>query len=166
MQRLLIGLCFSICLLAVGDAAFAGAVASGNHQRIGLLSCTIVPHSGLNLLIHSTKQVRCAFSPATRGTVEHYKGETGVGFGLDVSLNHHAKINYAVLARQFAPETRQLAGKFEGAGGGITLGLSVGNNASIQNRDGSIILQPVNVRGSGIGAAAGFTYLYLQSDPR
>jgi len=161
MQRLFTGFCLSIFLLTA-----AGAGASENHQSIGLLSCTIVPHSGLNLLIHSTKQVRCTFTPSTGGPVEYYRGETGVGFGLDVSLNHHAKINYAVLSNHNMSAGHQLSGKFEGAGGGITLGLTVGNNASIQNRDGSIILQPVKVHGSGIDAKAGFTYLYLQPDPR
>jgi len=162
MKRLIIGLCLSILLPLTGNAAVAGV----KYTRIGLLSCTTVPHSSINLLIHSTKQVRCEFSPSGSKRVEHYKGETGIGFGLDVSIVPRDNTRYAVLANRPKPGAYQLAGKYEGAVGGINLGLSIGNGTAIQNSDSSIILQRVEMGKNGINATAGFTYLYLQADKR
>jgi len=158
MIRLLKGLCLSLLLLTTSQAAAGEA----EIQRIGTLNCNTIPHSGVNLLIHSTKGVRCEFSPADGGTTEYYRGETGVGFGLDVSVNTRGSTRYSVLARQYRAGSHQLAGKYEGAGGGISFGLSAGDNTPIQKSDGSISLQPISVKNSGAGAAAGFTYLYLQ----
>ncbi|MDQ6972087.1 MAG: DUF992 domain-containing protein [Mariprofundaceae bacterium] len=162
MTRLLKVLCLSLLLLTMGQATAGEA----EIQRIGTLNCNTIPHSGVNLLIHSTKGVRCEFSPADGGESEYYRGETGIGFGLDVSVNTRGSIRYAVLVRHDEAGSYQLAGKYEGAGGGISFGLSAGDNTPIQKSDGSISLQPISVENSGAGAAAGFTYLYLESIPK
>ncbi|MDX8392608.1 MAG: DUF992 domain-containing protein [Mariprofundaceae bacterium] len=150
-----------LCVLFCPAAVLA---AEPNLHRIGTLNCRTIPHSGMNLLIHSTKGVRCAFIPATNAPIKHYKGETGIGFGLDVNINHSDDTSYAVLANRFAPATQQLAGKYEGAKGSASFGLTVGDNAPISKTDGSISLQPVNVKTGGISAAAGFSYLYLKAE--
>jgi len=161
MKRLLAGMFCAVLLLpAIGHAA--GRVDVPKHQ-VGMLNCKVLPHSGINLLIHSTREIQCTFSPAAGGTAENYKGETGVGFGLDVAISRSSTLDYAVLATNFRPGTNQLAGKYSGAGGNATLGLSVGETAPIQKDDGSISLQPVGGKNKGAGVAAGFTYLYLEA---
>ncbi|PIP02175.1 MAG: hypothetical protein COW18_10995 [Zetaproteobacteria bacterium CG12_big_fil_rev_8_21_14_0_65_54_13] len=159
-------ICPAICLCALllpVSTSFAGDAGSAK-QSIGTLSCNILPHSGFNLLIHSTSEIRCIFTPADGTPLEHYKGETGIGLGLDVNLNKQKNVIYAVLAEQFRPGSRQLSGRYSGAGGGASFGLSAGESAPIAKRDGSIALQPINVKSSGAGIAVGFTYLYLEPD--
>jgi len=160
MNRLFASLCLIVLLLHAGGV-FA---AENTPGRVGTLSCRIMPHSGINLLIHSTKEVRCEFTPSGRGPVEYYKGETGIGFGLDINFNKGADIAYSVLANHFSAGAYQLAGRYSGASGSATLGLSAGDAAPIQKDDRSISLQPIRVRNSGVGVAAGFSYLYLEAD--
>ena len=131
---------------------------------VGKLSCQILPHSGINLLIHSTRDIRCQFKPADGSATEHYKGETGIRFGLDVSIDRSEKITYSVLADHFKPGTHQLAGKYSGAGGEANLGIAVGDSAPIRKRDRSVSLQPINTRHQGAGVAAGLNYIYLEAD--
>jgi len=160
MNRLFASICLAVLLPHAGDA-----VAAGNAPgRVGTLNCRIMPHSGINLLIHSTREVRCEFMPSGGGPVEYYKGETGIGFGLDINFNKRADIVYSVLADQFRAGIHQLAGRYSGASGSATLGLSAGDAAPIQKDDKSISLQPIRVRNSGVGVAAGFSYLYLEAD--
>jgi len=143
--------------------AMAKLVSTPRHIA-GTLECTVVPDSGINLLIHSTREVRCVFIPADGGPVEHYKGETGIRLGLDININKQAKITYSVLADHTPSGRYQLAGKYSGAGGGITLGASVGDATPIRKQDRSIALQPIQTKHRGAGAGAGFTYLYLEAD--
>jgi hypothetical protein len=163
MQRSLAGLLLTAALLLPAGNAIAGK-ADVPKNIVGILACKIVPNSGINLLIHSVRDIRCEFKPREGGPVERYKGETGIGFGIDVSVDKQTSIRYSVLANHFRPGTHQLAGKYSGLGGGVTFGLSAGNNAPIGKRDGSISLQPIGGKSSGGGVAAGFTYLYLEAD--
>lgn len=90
-----------LCLIALLFPAWS-ALADNTEQPekiIGTLKCKIVPHSGINLLIHSTKELRCEFAPADGSPTKHYKGETGVKFGLDVNINKRETISYSVLGR-------------------------------------------------------------------
>ncbi len=163
MQRSLAGMFFIAALLMSASHAMAGEVDAAK-QRVGILACTIVPYSGINLLIHSVRQIRCEFKPRDGGPIERYKGETGISLGIDVNIDRHTSFRYSVLAHYFQPGTHQLAGKYSGVGGHVTLGLSLGNTAPIGKRDGSITLQPISGNRSAAGAAAGFNYLYLEAD--
>ncbi len=96
--------------------------------------------------------------------MEHYIGETGINFGLDVNINRRTDIAYSVMAFHFRPGTHQLAGKYSGAGGGASLGVTAGESMPIRNNDRSITLQPIHVRNSGAGVSAALTYLYLEAD--
>lgn len=126
----------------------------------------MLPHSGINLLIHSTREIRCTFTPEENGTVEHYKGETGVGFGIDVGISSESTLNYSVLAASYASGSYRLAGDYSGAGGRASLGLTVGQTAPIRKNDGSISLQPISSRNREAGVNLGFTYLHLEKDAR
>lgn len=152
-----------ITLLLLPGYAVAEPTTVPKHIA-GTLSCRILPDSGINLLIHSTRQIRCKFVPAEEGPVEYYKGETGIKLGIDINLNKRANIAYSVLAIHFEPGTHQLAGKYAGAGGSLTVGATAGDTTPIQKQDKSISLQPIQTGHSGIGGAAGLTYLYLEPD--
>ena len=163
MQRSLAGMFLTVVLLLPVGHAMAGKADAPKHI-VGILACNVVPYSGLNLLIHSVRGIRCEFTPRGGGPVERYKGETGIGFGIDVNVNMHTSIRYSVLAHHFKPGTHQLAGKYSGVGGHVTFGLSLGNTAPIGKRDGSMTLQPISGNRSAAGVAAGFNYLYLEAD--
>ena len=162
MKRLLF--CLSLLALVLPAWSASAAKPKNPEKIIGTLVCKAVPHSGLNLLLHSTKGIRCQFKPKDGGAIEYYKGETGIKFGLDISLNQRETITYSVLANQFIPGSHQLSGKYSGAGGQATFGLSAGESAPIEKNDGSIALQPTSDKTSGVGVAAGFTYIYLEPD--
>lgn len=162
MFRRIIGI-LTLASLPLAAASFAAGIDQPGHQ-VGTLMCRIMPHSGVELLIHSTSDVKCTFTPAAAGSEEHYKGETGIGFGIDIDFNRSQRLAYAVIARSFRPGSHQLAGKYGGIGGSATLGLSVGGSAPLSKADGSITLQPVASKSSGSGFAAGSTYLYLEPE--
>lgn len=161
MHRLII----TLLILLAGTPVY-GHDQQQAENHIGILSCKLQPSSGLNLLIRSTRYIRCEFVPAKDYGSEYYKGETGVAFGLDIALNRRTSISYAVLASRYSPHTQQLSGTYAGAGGTATLGLSAGGTAPIEKQDGSITLQPINTDSRGAGVSVGFTYLYLEADPR
>jgi len=162
MKQLMIGL-YVMILFVVPCDAIAGHSDTPKHD-IGTLHCKVLPHTGLNLLIHSSKDVRCKFMLKGSDIVEYYKGETGIKFGIDINLNKRESMLYAVLGRNFKAASHQLAGKYSGASGSVTFGLSAGGSAPIEKADKSISLQPIRSHTSGTGAAAGFSYLYLEAD--
>jgi len=164
MNRRMIGLYLMIFLLLSGNA-LAGHV-EAPKQMVGMLECKALPHSGLNLLIHSSRDIRCKFTSKDKRIVEYYKGETGIKFGIDIGIGKHENIAYAVLSRDFEYRNHQLVGKYSGASGNATLGISAGDSAPIEKNDKSISLQPVKVKTSGAGAAAGFAYMYLEVDKK
>jgi len=164
MNRHIIGLYLIIFLLPIGNAFAAHTEAP--KQMVGTLACKILPHSGLNLLIHSSRDIRCTFTANDKRNVEYYKGETGIKFGIDIGFSKYEDIVYSVLARNFQAGSQQLAGKYSGASGNVRLGISAGDSAPIEKNDKSISLQPVKVQGNGAGAAAGFAYMYLEADSK
>jgi len=164
MNRFLAAVSLVALLLPVSNAQ--AKQLENPETIIGTLKCKVVPHSGLNLLLHSTKGINCEFAPSDGSPSEFYKGESGIKFGIDVNLNSPKDMNYSVLAREAAPGTYQLAGKYSGAGGSASAGASAGNSAPIEKNDGSIALQPTGGMEAGFGVAAGFTYIYLEPDKR
>ncbi|MDQ6956381.1 MAG: DUF992 domain-containing protein [Mariprofundaceae bacterium] len=161
MHRLMTGL-YVFILLILPCYALAAHIEVPKHI-IGTLKCKVLPHTGLNLLIHSSKEIRCEFVSQDKRFVEYYKGETGIKFGIDIGFGKHENIIYSVLARDFEQGKYQLAGKYSGASGSATLGLTAGDSAPIEKNDKSVSLQPIQVKGSGTGAAAGLSYLYLEA---
>jgi len=151
----------SFTLLAIPMQALAETSAGA---RIGVLTCKTVPGSGFSLIVHSTEDVKCAFK-STSGGIEHYKGETGVGLGFDMSYDRHTTLVYAVMSANYKAGAHQLAGKYFGGGASATVGVGVGAQALIGGGRKNISLQPLALSGSeGAGVSAGITYLYLEPD--
>jgi len=157
---------FSLAALALAGSMATAAVAAETSAgaKIGVMSCDTVPNTGFTLLIHSTVGVKCVFK-SSQGVVEHYKGETGVGLGIDLNYDRQTHTIYSVLAADFKKGEYQMAGKYVGAGGSASLGVGVGAHALIGGNNKSITLNPVAISGQkGIGVEGGLTYLYLEAD--
>ncbi len=152
-------------LLLPGQQVLAADEVSSAGTKVGILTCKTVPNSGVNLILHSTVNVKCTFKSTAGGSVEKYKGETGIGLGIDLNINRQETIGYTVLSADFKPGTYQLAGKYGGAGASATVGAGVGAQVLIGGNKRSISLQPLVLSAStGAGVAAGLTYLYLEPD--
>ncbi len=150
-----------MAVLLVTVPAYAGNSTAGT--KIGVLTCDAVPESGLNLLIHSTVDVECKFESTDGSGVEHYVGETGVGFGIDLKFDRTKQLVFAVFAADVVKGNHKLAGKYGGAGASASLGVGVGAQVLVGGSNKSISLQPVIEGSTGVGVSAGLTYLFLQA---
>jgi len=163
----------SIMMMVLGMAAFvampaqqllAAPAETSGGGKIGELKCHTIPGSGTNLLLHSTVDVKCTFT-SSAGETEHYKGETGIGLGIDLHVNREAEFAYIVMAADFKKGTYKMAGKYGGAGASFALGRGVGGGALIGGGGGSVSLTPIGVTATkGWGAQGGLTYLFLEPD--
>lgn len=153
-------------VLAAGGVLLATpnqqAMAESGKAELGVLTCTKVG-SGLNLIIHSTAEIECVFKGAG-GVEEAYKGETGVGLGIDLQWKKEEKLAFTVMGASGADAgNHALAGKYGGAGGSAAVGVGAGANVLVGGSKDSFSLQPIALSAStGIGAAGGVTYLNLE----
>lgn len=145
--------------LAIATTAFAGE----SGVDVGTLSCESVADSGLNLIVHSTVDIKCVFNAAD-GSIERYKGETGVGFGIDLSFNHDETFHFAVVAAKFKAGSHQLAGKYAGGKASVSLGVGGGGKLLVGGDHDNIGLKPAAIQSKGVGVAAGLTYMHLEPD--
>ncbi len=158
-------LAIAVAVLVSGQQAWAAEEVSSEGTKIGILTCKTVPETGVNLIIHSTVDVTCEFESTAGGGIEKYKGETGVGLGIDLNINRQETIGYTVFSADFKAGTYQLAGKYGGVGASATLGVGIGVNVLVGGNKRSISLQPLVLSVStGAGVSAGLTYLYLEPD--
>jgi len=153
----------AMAMLAPQGAIGAEEMSSAG-TKIGVLTCKTVKGSGVNLLIHSTQDVKCEFRSTAGGSVEYYKGETGVGLGIDINIGRKETLTFAAFSADFKAGTWQLAGKYGGAGASATVGIGAGAQALIGGNNRTISLEPAITGSTGGGVAAGLTYLYLEPD--
>ena len=145
----------------LGIAASSFAAESG--VDVGTLTCESVPGSGLNLIVHSTVDIQCTFK-ASDGSIERYKGETGIGLGIDLDIGHEESFHFSVLAAKFKPGTHQLAGSYAGGKASVSLGVGAGGKLLVGGDHDNIGLKPAAVTGKGVGIAAGLSYMHLEPD--
>jgi len=147
----------------IGAALASGGVAAGDAGlRIGVLKCK---KSGpkTNLLIHSVAPFECVFKGD--GGSEKYKGESGVGLGIDLKWDKTSEMIYTVLSATAAYKigSNALAGKYVGAKASVAVGVGGGAQVLVGGGKKNITLQPIALEGgSGLGAAAGAGYLFLE----
>lgn len=159
-------LCASAALataLAVGQVG----PAAGSGVQSGILTCENIPGSGINLIIHSVTKIRCNFKSTDGTVVEKYKGETGIGLGVDLSWKREDKIAFAVVTatKDIGPGNYFLAGKYLGGKANVTLGVGGGAASLVGGSKDSIGLQPLALEESkGLGVSGGLGYLYLEPD--
>ncbi len=157
-----------IFVLTLSLAAVFGAPgARADHAgiKLGVLRCDQIPGTGINLLIHSTVQVRCVFTSATGGGQAFYKGETGIGLGIDLNWNKSETILFTVLgATGNVGGPHPLAGKYLGGRVSVSVGIGAGVQVMVGAGKNHLTLQPLALESArGFGAAAGLGYLYLEA---
>lgn len=154
----------ALLALALPSLALAGGTETTKGTKLGKLECKTVQGSGINLLLHSTADVTCTFT-STAGEKEHYKGETGIGLGIDLSYKKQSDFVFAVMAADFKKGEYKFAGKYYGAGGDATIGRGVGAGVLIGGSKKSVSLEPIGLSATkGAGVSGGLTYLYLEPD--
>lgn len=157
---------FAIALTAACLAMpFGNAQAQGGLE-VGVLSCSVVPGTRLNLLIRSTADVTCTY--AKGGESEAYVGETGIALGLDLSFKTDEKMAFTVIAasEDVRPGAKALGGRYVGGELSAAAGLGLGAKALIGGGAKNIGLQPLALESStGLGASGGLSFLYIEPAP-
>ena len=148
-----------------GFVGFAQTPAAAQQPlQLGRLDCTVQPNSRRNLIISSTALVDCAFKP-TNGRATNYRGETGIGLGIDLSVKSQDRFSFVVLSAQSsAPNyaNHPLAGRYYGAEATVSLGAGVGAKVLVGGSGKQFSLAPIGgqaTQGTGISAGAGYLYL-------
>lgn len=157
-------------IAAVAPAVTANAASDGlvrlaqsQPLELGRLDCMVVPGSRRNLLISSTALVDCVFNAAS-GPVTYYRGETGIGLGIDLSIKTDDRFSFAVLTARPAPDytNHPLAGRYYGAEATVSIGRGIGAKALVGGSGQQFTLAPIGGQttiGEGISAGAGYLYL-------
>lgn len=157
---------FALLLALAGLAAPIGTAHAEGGLEVGVLTCSVVPGTRLNLLIRSTADVKCVYSKG--GENEEYVGETGIALGLDLSFKQDEKMAFTVIAasEDVRPGAKALGGKYVGGELSAAAGLGLGAKALVGGGAKNIGLQPLVLESStGIGASGGLSFLYIEAAP-
>ena len=159
------GAALSWALLA-GLAMSASNLAVAADAKVGGLSCDTIEGTGLNLIFHSSTDVRCTFKDDA-GSEQWYMGETGMAIGIDLKWNKVQNIYLGVISstQEFAPEGDFLTGSYGGAKAEAAVGAGAGVQVLVGGSGDTIALQPAVETSQGAGVAAGLGYLELKPDP-
>jgi hypothetical protein len=134
--------------------------------KVGILKCHQIKGSRVNLLIHSTAQITCLFTSLNGEREAIYRGETGIGLGIDLNWNKSETINFVVLgvSTDIDPDKHPLSGKYIGAKASASAGIGMGVQMLVGAGANQFTLQPLGFETStGFGIAAGLGYLYLEA---
>ena len=152
-----------VLALVAGSGAAVAAETAG--LQVGIIKCTVVPGSRVNLLIRSTADVDSTWEYG--GAVEKYRGETGIALGLDLSFKDNESIAFGVIAASadVTPGKYALAGKYVGGQADAALGVGVGAKVLVGAGNKNVSLQPLALSGStgSLGASAGIGFLYIEA---
>ncbi len=150
----------TIIAAAFGTLITASAANAQGRTQVGTLDCEIAP--GVGMIVVSSKEVRCVFTPSTPGwRREFYVGSINK-FGVDLGVTTAGRLLWAVsaptTARRFA-----LAGRYTGATAEATVGGGLGANALYGGSASTVSLQPISLQGqAGLNVAAGVAELTLE----
>ena len=153
-------------LLLGGVLSSPALLAQAPGLEVGLLTCTVVPGSRVNLVVRSTADVVCDYTQG--GAAEHYIGETGIALGVDLGFRRDERMAFTVLAasKDIAPGSNALAGKYVGGEVWAAAGLGLGAKALFGGGAKNVGLQPVALEASrGLGASGGLSFLYIEPAP-
>jgi hypothetical protein len=149
-----------IAPLALLAAAVATPAMSqqDNRVQVGTLTCDVA--GGIGMIIGSSKEVQCLFTPAN-GPREVYVGVINK-FGLDIGATTGGQMVWAVYAPT-SGRVASLAGNYAGASAEATVGAGLGANVLIGGSDRTVALQPLSIQGqTGLNLAAGVAELQLR----
>ena len=166
-MKLLNLLITGVCIAVTGVTfVLPSAALAADGAKVGMLTCSQIKGTKTNLLIHSSVQVSCTYQ-GDDGSSEQYKGETGIGLGVDLSWKSDEIVKWVVIAasKDITPNNYALAGKYYGAKAEATAGVGAQANVLVGGSNKSFTLQPLSLGGqTGFGAAGGLGYLYLEKD--
>lgn len=155
----------AIATVAMGIVAHPPAARAATGAKAGLLTCHSRPDSHVNWIVYSSVEMDCVFD--TPGGQERYAGVSGVGLGVDLSWRPQTALRFVVLmaGSDVALGAHSLAGYYGGAKAAASIGVTAGASVLIGGGKKSISLEPLAVEtGSGLGAAAGLSYLVLRPE--
>ena len=135
--------------------------------EVGLLTCTVVPGSRVNLVVRSTADVICDYTKG--GAAEHNIGATGIALGVNLSFRSDERMAFSVLSasKDIAPGSNALAGKYVGGELSAAGGLRLGAKALLGGGAKNVGLQPIALESScGLGASGGLSFLYIEPAPQ
>ena len=161
--RKLIKLSASVLTVALAWSFSPVSNAEGAGLEIGVLKCSVVPGSRVNLLIRTTADVNCTFN--NQGTLERYQGEAGIALGLDLSFKSEENMAFAVIAASsdIAPGNYALEGKYVGGQASVAAGVGLGAKVLVGGGAKNVSLQPLALEtNKGLGASAGIGFLYIE----
>lgn len=145
-------------LVMVGLSAGANAQAA----RVGMLTCDV--SGGTGMVVSSSKQLDCMFSPNDGTAPERYVG-TVDRFGLDVGVTGPGKLAWGVFAPATYPGPGVLQGTYTGFTGGATLGVGATGNYLV-GTTGAFSLQALSISSqTGLNLTAGVGQITLQYVP-
>ena len=155
-----------MALLAFAFALSFNSTVSADSAglELGVLKCSVVPGSRVNLLIRSTADVSCTFN--NQGTLERYNGEAGIALGLDLSFKTEENMAFAVIAvsSDTNPGAYALAGKYVGGQASASVGVGLGAKVLVGAGAQNLSLQPLAIEtNKGLGASAGVGFLYIEA---
>ncbi len=145
-----------------GQAVQAEALAAETGVNAGLLTCHSLPNTRTNWILYSSVELRCVFD-TPRGQ-DHFAGKTGIGLGVDLAWRPESVLRFVVLMASTDVEigSHALAGHYAGGSVSASVGATVGISALVGGGPENISLEPLAIEtGSGLGAAAGLSYLTL-----
>lgn len=166
MKRPLKSLTFSSFLFVValmGATSLGQPAIAGGGVEVGVLSCRSLPYGSDYWLVYTSTDIECVFK--TPAGEEYYQGRTGMGFGVDLSWRVQREYHFAVLAAGSEVDVGQhvLAGSYGGGNASVGVGAAAGVSVLAGGGKKNISLQPLAFEaGTGLGAAAGLTYLVLE----
>jgi hypothetical protein len=148
----------ALASLVAATTVATGSAMAKSGTNVGVLDCTIA--AGVGLILGSSKEVSCAFTPS-KGQTQNYGGSI-TKLGLDIGVTGESFVKWVV----FAPgsvDRGALAGDYGGGSAEATIGLGLGANVLVGGLKESIALQPVSVQGqTGLNLAVGIAGLKLK----
>jgi len=153
-----------LALLVLLFTPFAMVQAEDAKGEVGLVTCTYIPGSKVNLLIHSSASFNCVFEHS--GVKDYYDGEAGIGLGLDLQWTEQSTMSYSVLSSTGMDKdwSTALNGTYTGGKASAAFGVGLGAAVLIGGGDDSVGLVPLAIEGgTGFGATAGIGYLSLKN---
>jgi len=145
--------------VALSVATAPTVMAQGAKIVAGTLTCKGGPNVGL--VIGSTQNLECSFTPAGKGHVRQFKA-TITKVGLDIGYKSESVIVWTVLGSAEKVPSKVLIGNYAGVSAEASVALGAGANALVGGSDKSVILQPLSVQGqTGLNLAVGVTGLTI-----
>ncbi|WP_152046173.1 DUF992 domain-containing protein [Aureimonas psammosilenae] len=145
---------------ALGVVSLAPAASAG--QKIGLLTCQ--SDGALGLVVTSTKNYLCVFTPASRGQPsEPYVGRLDT-YGIDLGITGRQDFSWAVYAASFqAGEPVSLDGRYLGASVDASVAAGGGAKVLVGGPNNGFTLQSLGLQAQfGLNATAGISRFELQ----